>query len=245
LRVTFLLIIGLLSTLALAEDGSVCVTDTENQAPLGRALNRVATPEDGATRPRRPIRDLRQRLGLAPTPRADVYVDGARYPHARQMINPRYANEDIRANETTGTTVEYRYHSSSQRDLQVQVREDDGLVRNIRGNLLDTSDGSLPSSEGVRQGGVRVYIYVMDVQGNIYVSDSAPGVFHHSSFLAGQPVAAAGEISVVNGRLMLINDYSGHYLPTDVNNQQVVTELRRRGVEVPQSAQQWRSGARF
>ena len=38
-------------------------------------------------------------------------------------------------------------------------------------------------------------------------------VIHHSSFLAGAPVAAAGEIKVVNGRLVSISNGSGHYRP--------------------------------
>jgi hypothetical protein len=36
---------------------------------------------------------------------------------------------------------------------------------------------------------------------------------HHSSFLAGAPVAAAGEIKVVNGRLVSVSNGSGHYRP--------------------------------
>ncbi len=35
--------------------------------------------------------------------------------------------------------------------------------------------------------------------------------FHHSSFLAGAPVKAAGEWLVVDGQVMAITDKTGHY----------------------------------
>jgi hypothetical protein len=37
--------------------------------------------------------------------------------------------------------------------------------------------------------------------------------FHHSSFLAGEPVASAGEIRAKNGVLELVSNASGHYEP--------------------------------
>ncbi|WP_218581945.1 hypothetical protein, partial [Nocardia cyriacigeorgica] len=54
----------------------------------------------------------------------------------------------------------------------------------------------------------------MDNQGNLYASlHHAPGQFHHSSFLAGGPVAGAGELEVIDGVLQLVTDSSGHYRP--------------------------------
>ncbi|WP_119726298.1 hypothetical protein [Thermomonospora amylolytica] len=60
----------------------------------------------------------------------------------------------------------------------------------------------------------------------------AAGVFHHSSFLAGGPVAAAGELRVVNGRLGLISDRSGHYQPPPEFRDRVVEMLRQAGVTI-------------
>ena len=37
--------------------------------------------------------------------------------------------------------------------------------------------------------------------------------FHHSSFVAGAPVIAAGEMIISRGRLIALTNHSGHYLP--------------------------------
>ncbi|MEL6926870.1 MAG: hypothetical protein AAFO94_22710, partial [Bacteroidota bacterium] len=72
--------------------------------------------------------------------------------------------------------------------------------------------------------------FVMDENGRLYYT-RYPLVtqFHHSSFLAGGPVAAAGEIQILNGQLKKINTKSGHYKPSVELVQQVLTELSRRG----------------
>jgi hypothetical protein len=52
--------------------------------------------------------------------------------------------------------------------------------------------------------------------------------FHHSSFLAGEPVAAAGEIRVSNGVLKTVSNNSGHYQPQPGYLIQFLLELRKR-----------------
>lgn len=72
----------------------------------------------------------------------------------------------------------------------------------------------------------------MDEHGNLYASNKHEvGFFHHSSFLAGGPVAGAGELRVVNGHLHFMSDQSGHYRPTPEHLEQVVERLRAAGVE--------------
>jgi hypothetical protein len=57
-------------------------------------------------------------------------------------------------------------------------------------------------------------IFVMDRRGRIYVGQHKVGLFHHSSFLAGAGVAAAGEMKVMpGGRLVAVTGKSGHYMP--------------------------------
>jgi hypothetical protein len=73
-------------------------------------------------------------------------------------------------------------------------------------------------------------IFVMDAQGNIYAGQHRVGLFHHSSFLAGRDVAAAGEMKVTGGRLTHLTAKSGHYFPTPENTWQVVKELAAAGV---------------
>jgi hypothetical protein len=68
-------------------------------------------------------------------------------------------------------------------------------------------------------------IFVMDRAGNMYVGRHRVGLFHHSSFLAGKKVAAAGEIRVIDGRIQGITAKSGHYMPGPSETQQVLQEL--------------------
>lgn len=95
------------------------------------------------------------------------------------------------------------------------------------GHRFDTSTASS------LHGGRAKAIFVMDADGNIYASlIHRAGSFHHSSFLAGAPVAGAGEIVVDNGRLVMINNASGHYLPDPDTTSQVFSVMRARGVNV-------------
>ena len=93
--------------------------------------------------------------------------------------------------------------------------------------LINTKDGS---------GGQ--YIFVMDGDGNIY-SASKKVVHHHSSFLAGGPVAAAGHWTIEYGALKAICNDSGHYQPPFDYTQQVLAELKKRGVDVSGVVATW------
>ncbi len=71
-------------------------------------------------------------------------------------------------------------------------------------------------------------IYVMDEKGQFYLSfESSKQEFHHSSFLAGQPVACAGEMVIYQGKLLLINNQSGHYRPPPAALDQALDALQR------------------
>jgi len=55
----------------------------------------------------------------------------------------------------------------------------------------------------------------MSEKGNIYLSKySEVGIFHHSSFLSGKPVGAAGEIIIEKGIIKEVTNASGHYQPS-------------------------------
>ncbi|MFE7718018.1 hypothetical protein ACFU44_03130 [Nocardia rhizosphaerihabitans] len=104
----------------------------------------------------------------------------------------------------------------------------DGLLYDARGQLLDTSNAHTLWSPG----GGRA-IFVMDSNGDLYCSPHhVLGEFHHSSFLAGEPAAGAGEIDVREGHVRLISDQSSHYRPARQFTEQVVDSLARQGVHV-------------
>jgi len=86
---------------------------------------------------------------------------------------------------------------------------------------MDTSDGTNPGGR---------YLFVMDGDGNIYAGPNHE-VNHHSAFLAGGPVAAAGHIEVDNGRLVGADNDSGHYWPPHEFLQQFAQEVASRGVD--------------
>ncbi|MCP3880489.1 MAG: hypothetical protein GY701_19180 [Sulfitobacter sp.] len=115
-------------------------------------------------------------------------------------------NED---NEVTGLL----YRTAKERDqFLVEVRDDGLLYQN----------GQPMNGDG--------YLFVMDGQGKIYSANKAK-VVHHSSLLAGNPAAAAGMMTVKNGQLTYIRNYSGHYTPTREYTKQFVKELKSRGVD--------------
>ncbi len=142
----------------------------------------------------------------------------------------KYANETDAATATSLFNVPtngVKYLTPDEAEgFRVFVR--DGLIYNAKnGKPFDTAGAS------THWGGDGRAIFVMDSQGNLYASsDHVVGEFHHSSFLAGGPVAGAGEIVVRDGRVILITDRSGHYQPPPQYLQQVLDQLESQGVDV-------------
>ena len=100
------------------------------------------------------------------------------------------------------------------------------------GKLIDTSTGA-PLCPGAAKEGM----YTMDTSGNVYVCFDHPKTFHHSSFVAGKPVAAAGTITVCDGRLRAISNESGHYMPPPSTLTCAMERLAELGVAGLQSVQ--------
>ena len=93
-----------------------------------------------------------------------------------------------------------------------------------------TSKGEGAFTQRYHQG---LAIYVMDSMGNLYVSSfQSVGLFHHSSFLAGQPVACAGKLIVKGGQLLYIDVNSGHYQPGQENLRFADATLTIKGVNM-------------
>ncbi|HYF33876.1 MAG TPA: hypothetical protein VD994_01190 [Prosthecobacter sp.] len=98
------------------------------------------------------------------------------------------------------------------------------------------------TGDSVEQG--KKHIFVMDGEGGVYAKgaraavtqqdDSGRGVHvHHSSFLAGEDVAGAGELQVgQDGFLKGVTDRSGHYKPGEEQTTQTLAELENKGVNL-------------
>lgn len=122
--------------------------------------------------------------------------------------------------------------ADDEREQYRVVANDDGqLVWNATGEPVDTGDHPA--------------IYVMDQDGNIFVHpDPEDGQIHHSSLANGQPVAGAGEMQVIQGQPVQVDDKSGHYggnLPDGAPGR-AKNEMNSQGVDTANTdAQQFQS----
>jgi len=61
-------------------------------------------------------------------------------------------------------------------------------------------------------------IFVVATDKRLYVAPGKdPGQFNHSSLTAGAPVLMAGHMQIENGRLIAMNNLSGHYRPDELS----------------------------
>ncbi|MEU7633518.1 hypothetical protein AB0C34_26675 [Nocardia sp. NPDC049220] len=153
-------------------------------------------------------------------------------PSARQFdmleMGDGYIGEDV-PGRVSASGVHYCRNDWDRLPFRLHVG-DDNLIYDANGRLFDTREGKLIDDLGRRK---RRAIFVMDADGNFYASlFGKRRVFQHSSFFAGEPVAGAGVIQVVNGELRMLSDDSGHYLPERRHMMQVVDRLREFGVRV-------------
>lgn len=72
-------------------------------------------------------------------------------------------------------------------------------------------------------------IYVMDKNGEFYAHKNTENIFH-SSFLSGEPVAGAGTIFIQKGKVIRVDNSSGHYRPGPEHLQQTIKQLKSLGV---------------
>ncbi len=137
-------------------------------------------------------------------------------------MHPQYVGEE-RGEGATGDTV--AYWDDATRAAHV-LRVKDGKLVDAAGRPLD------PDIEGhPERGGFAMYAMTGD--GTIYWSfDHRPGHVHHSTLVAGAPVACAGDMTVINGELIDVNNSSGHYRPPPRALDEMVRRLREMGVDM-------------
>ncbi|MDP1835659.1 MAG: hypothetical protein Q8K75_06985 [Chlamydiales bacterium] len=70
------------------------------------------------------------------------------------------------------------------------------------------------TKESTQVSGAGYAAWVIDCKGNLYVGSHITRIFYHSSFVSNAPIQAAGEIKTdEHGRVIYINNKSGHYWP--------------------------------
>jgi hypothetical protein len=76
------------------------------------------------------------------------------------------------------------------------------------------------------------WIFILSLADQLYVSKKVKGIFHHSSFLGGAPVKAAGKLTVSAGRLEELYFHSGHYRPNKADMRAMLSFLDARRVDL-------------
>jgi hypothetical protein len=105
---------------------------------------------------------------------------------------------------------------------------ENGLLWDGPNHHFDTTDGGFAEQ----------YPYAMDKYGNLLsaldtvVKQETGRNFNHSTFNAGKEVICAGMIGAKNGRLVSIDNTSGHYKPTKDNLWRAVAILGTAGVDL-------------
>lgn len=87
------------------------------------------------------------------------------------------------------------------------------------------------SQELVHSDGLSKWIFVLSREDKLYVARKHKGRFHHSSFLAGEPVVAAGKIFSVNGQIQAIEPHSGHFKPRLCSLLELCHTMKAHGVD--------------
>ncbi len=99
-------------------------------------------------------------------------------------------------------------------------------------------DGKLVSRAGAPLD-AKEALFVMDAAGNFYATPGLElGRVHHSSLLAGAPVAAAGTLDVATGTLLLVTNHSGHYRPDEGTLDAAIGALRAAGADLSKAKRQ-------
>ena len=108
----------------------------------------------------------------------------------------------------------------------------DGQIFGADGKLFDTRAGVAIDEQGEDRRTGRA-IFVVSLDGKLYASTRHEvGTFHHSTFVNGEPVLLAGELTVHDGKLVLISHKSGHYRPGPYRLKLFADLLARNGFDL-------------
>lgn len=116
--------------------------------------------------------------------------------------------------------AEVTYCNKKERQQYVVIVEDGKLY------YANQSQKLVNSVEGAKT------MFVMAPDLTLYMSEKKPAKFHHSSFLSGGAVFAAGYVKVEKGKLMEITPHSGHYRPSEEHFARCLNQLKDLGIDM-------------
>ena len=98
---------------------------------------------------------------------------------------------------------------------------------------FDTDDGLLTRFDGSQSKWSRAMFVMSYPSGEIYASNQKHyGFLHHSSFFGREDIAFAGTLSVTDGVLTEIRDWSGHFQPSLAHMVAALHVLKSRGLDL-------------
>ncbi|WP_175742737.1 hypothetical protein [Burkholderia ambifaria] len=91
------------------------------------------------------------------------------------------------------------------------------------GQLLNSDGSNIPRG---------FYIYALRPDHSLSIAKDLDkfGHFHHSYMNNGLPVICAGELAIDRGKIVGINNYSGHYRPSDKNMEAAIEVFHEQGI---------------
>jgi len=162
----------------------------------------------------------------------EAFDDTWKYIDKEPASGGKYPTTNLEKKYTTGDGLEFekgvKYLTEKERETYEVFVQYDKIV-NAEGKLVDSTN-SIFIPKGGKPTNTNMAIFVMSEEGKIYISKNyGYGKFHHSSFLAGKPISAGGEIFIEQGLIKEITNDSGHYMPgLNFVKENVLKELENR-----------------
>jgi hypothetical protein len=132
---------------------------------------------------------------------ADGLIDLLSETGCKTLANGGVAYLDVNERKA----YEYHVDETQGGNAGLIVKSSDGGPNGAAGTKLDTCGMK------THERGDGWAIFAISPDGKIYSASHAVGIFHHSSFLSGGKVKAAGEWLVRDGKVIAITDKTGHY----------------------------------
>jgi hypothetical protein len=145
--------------------------------------------------------------------------EGAKYPQVIEVSNSSYLH-----NQPAGVVRTPAMMLTANEKARCRITIHDGLLHGADGRPFDSSDAV--ANQAGQAGRAR---YVMDHDGTLYASNQV-------HLMLPEPVAAAGEILVQRGRVLMVNKNCPVYEPGEAQLDALAHCLVSQGVALPSSA---------